>query len=187
MRSLPKPIFSRASLANCFPCVSIATALWQTYGENKNVGILAGHSKAVTSLCWSNSAPSSSPRLISSSADGTLIVWDASTGAKLRRLRGHKGIVNSVSCTRGGREILVSGGDDGRVLLWDPYERTPLDVLDIGYPVTAVAFSDDGGQIYVGGLDNDVHVYDLLRKDIVFSLRGERRKTKCILLAEGRS
>lgn len=127
----------------------------------------------MTSLCWSNSAPSSSPRLFSASADGTLIVWDASTGAKLRRLRGHKGIVNSVSCTRGGREILVSGGDDGRVLLWDPYERTPLDVLEIGYPVTAVAFSDDGGQIYVGGLDNDVHVYDLLRKEIVFSLRGK--------------
>lgn len=134
------------------------TALWQTYGENSNIGVLKGHSKAVTSIAWSPSAPRTSPRLFSASADGTLIVWNASTGAKLRRLRGHKGIVNSVSCTQGGREVLVSGGDDGKVMMWDPQERDPLDVLKVDYPVTAVCFSDDGSQVYVGGLDNDVHV-----------------------------
>jgi Prp8 binding protein len=136
----------------------LLTALWQTYGENNNIGILKDHSKAVTSIAWSPSAPRSSPRLFSASADGTLIVWNAATGAKERRLRGHKGIVNCVSCTRGGREVLVSGGDDGKVMLWDPQERDALDVLNVGYPVTAVCFSDDGSQVYVGGLDNDVHV-----------------------------
>lgn len=147
-------------------------SLWQTYGENSNIGILSGHAKAVTSITWSSSAPQTGPRLFSASADGTLIVWDVLSGAKLRRLRGHKAIVNCVACARGGREVLVSGSDDGTVMLWDPNERDALDVINVGYPVTAVCFSDDGGQVYVGGLDNDVHVYDLMRKEIVFSLRG---------------
>lgn len=179
--------------------------------------MLRGHSKAVTTIAWSPTAPRSSPRLFSGSADGTLIVWDATTGAKLRRLRGHRGIVNSVACTRAGREILVSGGDDGKVCLWDPEDREPLDTIPVSYPVTAVAFSQDGSQVFVGGLDNDIHVsvspfsfprhsasgwailrvctdkacrlslltvgsvlgprvaqvYDLRKKDILYSLRGE--------------
>ena len=85
-------------------------------------------------------------------------MWDPATGEKLRRLRGHKGIVNSVACTRGGREILVSGGDDGQVLLWDPEDKYPLDSIRVGYPVTSVAFSDDGSQVFVAGVDNDIHV-----------------------------
>ncbi|KDN38209.1 putative U5 snRNP-specific 40 kd protein [Tilletiaria anomala UBC 951] len=147
-------------------------SLWETYGENANLTLLQGHSKAVTAICWSPSAPRTSPRLFSASADGTLIVWNPSTGEKLRRLRGHKGIVNSLACTRGGKEILVSAGDDGLVLLWDPEDKYPLDRIEVGYPVTAVEFSDDGSQVFVAGVDNDIHVYDLSRKTILFSLRG---------------
>lgn len=173
--------------------------MWHTYGDNANIGVLAGHSRAVTSVAWSPSAPKSAPRLFSASADGTLIVWDASSGAKLRRLRGHKGIINCVACARGGREVLVSGGDDGKVMLWDPNERDALDVINVGYPVTAVTFSDDGSQIYVGGLDNAIHVsdeichsslahiaiqvFDLFRKEIVFSLRGHTDTITSLSLA----
>ncbi|EPQ28352.1 uncharacterized protein PFL1_04179 [Pseudozyma flocculosa PF-1] len=144
-------------------------SIWNTYGNNENIGQLLGHSKAVTCLCFSTTTPGT---LYSGSADGTLISWSLKTGEKQRRLRGHRGIVNSIASTRSGTEILVSGGDDGRVMLWDPQDKQALDVLNVGYPVTAVAFSDDASQVYVGGLDNDIHIYDLSRKQIVFSLRG---------------
>lgn len=147
-------------------------SIWQTFGENRNIGILSGHAKAVTAITWSPSAAKTEPKLFSSSADATLIVWDVLSGTKLRRLRGHKGIINCIASAPGGREILASGGDDGKVMLWDPNERDVLDVIDVNYPVTAVCFSDDGGQIYVGGLDNEIHVYDLMRKEILFSLKG---------------
>ncbi|CAD6887613.1 unnamed protein product [Tilletia controversa] len=147
-------------------------SLWETLGSNRNVGILQGHAKAVTALTWSPTAPSSAPRLFSASVDGTLIVWSPLKGIKERRLRGHRATVNVVVCTRAGREILASGSDDGKVFIWDPEDRNPLDSIDIGYPVTALAFSDDGNQLYVGSVDNDIHVYDLTKKQVIYSLRG---------------
>lgn len=147
-------------------------SLWETYGSNRNLGILQGHSKAVTAITWSPTVPGSAPRLFSASVDGTLIVWSPLKGVKERRLRGHKATINVVVCTRAGREILASGSDDGKVMFWDPEDKHPLDSIDIGYPVTALAFSDDGNQLYVGGVDNEIHVYDLTKKQIVYSLRG---------------
>jgi Prp8 binding protein len=44
------------------------------------------------------------------------------------------------------------------VHLWDPEDKYPLDTITVGYPVTAVEFSDDGSQVFVSGVDNDIHV-----------------------------
>lgn len=162
-------------------------SIWQTFGDNVNIGILSGHSKAVTSICWSSSAPQSAPRLFSASADGTLIVWDVLSGSKVRRLRGHKAIVNCVACARASDtdegDIIASGGDDGKVMLWSTNERSPLDVISVGYPVTALCFSEDGSQIFVGGLDNQIHSYDLLRKQIIFSLLGHTETITSLVLS----
>lgn len=150
------------------------TAFWETFGENRNIGRLEGHKKAVTAICWSPTAPRSEPRLYSASADSTIIVWNAATGEKVRRFRSHRDVVNCVACTRGSdRELLVSGGSDGWVLLWDPEgDRYPLDRIRVGYPVTSVEFSDDGTHAFVAGLDNEVHAYDLTRRLISFNLQG---------------
>ncbi|TKY84868.1 hypothetical protein EX895_005948 [Sporisorium graminicola] len=156
---------SRIAAASADRTISI----WSVYGECANIGQLKGHSKAVTCVAFSNTM---SDALYSGSADGTIIAWKLTTGEKQRRLRGHRAIVNCVSATRSGPELLVSASDDGRVLIWDPQAKEPLDVLEVGYPVTAVAFSEDSSQIYVGGIDNQVHVYDLTRKTIALTLRG---------------
>lgn len=156
---------SRIAAASADRTISI----WSVYGDCANIGQLQGHSKAVTCLAFSNNI---SDALYSGSADGTIIAWSLTTGEKQRRLRGHRAIVNCVSATRSGPELLVSASDDGRVMIWDPEAKEPLDILEVGYPVTAVAFSDDSSQIYVGGIDNQIHIYDLTRKSIVLSLRG---------------
>ena len=145
-------------------------SLWETYGGNRNIGQLVSHGRAVTTVAW---APAEeTPTLVSGSADNTVIAWNAQTGEKMRRFRGHKGIVNSVACTRSGRTLVASGSDDGRVLLWDLDERHAVDALDLGYPVTAVAFSEDGTQLFVGGVDNAIHAVDLATKQRPYSLRG---------------
>ncbi|SNX82646.1 probable U5 snRNP-specific 40 kD protein (novel WD-40 repeat protein) [Melanopsichium pennsylvanicum] len=157
---------SRIAAASADRTISI----WSVYGQNSNIGQLKGHSKAVTTLSFSNNIPDA---LYSGSADGTIIVWNLATGEKERRLRGHRAVVNCVSAARsGGVELVASGSDDGRIMIWDPQCKEPVDVLEMGYPVTAIAFSEDSSQIYVGGIDNQIHIYDLARRSIALSLKG---------------
>lgn len=65
-----------------------------------------------------------------------------------------------------GVELIVTGGDDGVVKVWEGGEegdKHPVSTFEIGCPVTAVCWSADGSNIYVGALDNEIHVcFDFL-------------------------
>ncbi len=84
---------------------------------------LRGHTGAITALAFNNNGS----RLISSSADGTVRVWDISRGtppALLRVLRGHEGAVNVIAFSDdGGR--LVSAGNDQSIREWNLADPAP--------------------------------------------------------------
>lgn len=101
----------------------------------------------------------------------------------MRRLRGHRGIVNSVACTRCGDGRFASASDDGRVLFWDSESRYPVDVLEFGYPITCVEFSDDASQLFVGGIDNAIHVMDMSTKQRVYSMLGHTNSVASLALS----
>ena len=44
--------------------------------------------------------------------------------------------------------------------------------METEYPVTAVAISEAGNELYSGGIDNDIHVWDLRKKAVAYSLLG---------------
>ncbi|HRS14606.1 MAG TPA: WD40 repeat domain-containing protein, partial [Candidatus Bipolaricaulis sp.] len=56
--------------------------------------------------------------LASGSDDGTIKLWDVTSGTGLRTLTGHTYPVNSVAFSPDGK-TLASGSNDGTVLLWD--------------------------------------------------------------------
>lgn len=76
----------------------------------------------------------------------------------------------------GGRELILTGGDDGIARVFDPEreDKEPVVEFDDGQdvPVTAVAWSSDGNQCFVGGVDNAIKVWDLRKNEIVYTLRG---------------
>jgi WD40 repeat protein len=56
--------------------------------------------------------------LAAASGDGSIQLWETSTGTALGQLTGHRGSVNSVAFTPDGKE-LISGGADTTALVWD--------------------------------------------------------------------
>jgi Prp8 binding protein len=98
------------------------------------------------------------------SADHTLTVTDVTTGEKLRRIRAHREIINTVDRTMAGGsgiELVATGSDDGTVKIWeggDEAKKHPVASFAIGCPVTAVCWSADGNNVYIGAIDNEIHV-----------------------------
>lgn len=79
--------------------------------------------------------------LVAGSSDHTVFLFDLQTGEVLRRFRGHKGVVNSVDVQRGGagRGLIASASDDGTVRVWSEDAKEELEVVELGYPITAVS------------------------------------------------
>ncbi len=136
-------------------------ALWRTYAPNTNYGLLSTlHKAPILDFQWSIF----SSLIYTASADQTLSVTDLTTGQRARKLRAHRGIVNSLDRTlsgAAGMELIASGSDDGTVRVWeggDDGGKQPVAVFEIGCPVTAVCWSADGSNIYAAALDNEIHV-----------------------------
>ncbi|OJJ48085.1 hypothetical protein ASPZODRAFT_130006 [Penicilliopsis zonata CBS 506.65] len=142
--------------------------LWNTYGQCENYGALTGHRGAVLDLQWSRD----SKVLYSASADMTLGSWDLETGQRIRRHVGHEEIINCLDISRRGQELLVSASDDGCVGIWDPRQKEAIDYLETELPITAVAISEAGSEIFSGGIDNTIHAWDLRKKAVAYSMAG---------------
>ncbi|KAF8204572.1 U5 snRNP complex subunit [Pholiota molesta] len=74
-----------------------------------------------------------------------------------------------------GTELLATGSDDGTVKIWEGGEdagKQAVATFEVGCPVTSVCWSADGNSVYIGAIDNEVHVYDLRKSEQVSSLVG---------------
>lgn len=144
------------------------SVLWRTYEQCENYGVLTGHKGAVLDLQWSRD----SRFIFSASADMTIASWDIETGQRIRRHVGHEEVINCLDISKRGQELLVSGSDDGCIGIWDPRQKAALDFIETDFPITAVALSEAGNEIFTGGIDNDIKVWDIRKKAVVYSLTG---------------
>ncbi|CAH7676391.1 WD40-repeat-containing domain protein [Phakopsora pachyrhizi] len=146
--------------------------LWSVYGDEcRNYGVLHGPKGAITSIEFSPLRPLQ--RLYAGSADKTLTTFDLKSGESVRRNRSHGAILNSISVSGvSGHELVASASDDGTIRIWREEDKDCIDLFELGYPLTAVEWSSDGQQLFVGGLDNDIHCFDLRNKKVSLSLRS---------------
>jgi WD40 repeat protein len=85
--------------------------------NGEDVLLLRGHKGAVTHACWSPD-----DRFIATcSVDYTVRIWNSRTGRQMLILKSHFGFVRAVEWASygAGKHYIASGGDDGRVRVWD--------------------------------------------------------------------
>ena len=80
-------------------------------GECTNFNVLKGHGGAVLELAWAWD----SSLLFTASTDKYGAVWDAVTGERLKKFRGHTSFVNSIAATARGPHLACTGSDDATV------------------------------------------------------------------------
>src|SRR4029077_2432087 len=80
---------------------------------------LTGHNGEIYAVCALTL--DGTTLLATASADGTVRIWDPTTGAHLRTLTGHDGEVWSVCpVTDDGTTLLATTGSDETARIWDP-------------------------------------------------------------------
>ena len=113
--------------------------------------------------CYSVDFSPDSTRLAAGIENGTVPIWDVTTGAEVLRLRGHTSCVNCVRFTRDGSR-LITASCDGSVRLWDAVRGREERVLQRQKrPVYSLALRADGLVLATGDDDGIVNMYDMPR------------------------
>jgi WD40 repeat protein len=133
-------------------------------------GQTSGHISGVEAVAALISAPKSGQPalLVSGGTDGTIRLWDVSTGLPVGQpLMGHTGMARALATvlTRDGRTLLASAGQDATVRLWDPADGSAVGLPMTGHngPVSALApvlMPDGRALVASGSLDATVRLWD---------------------------
>jgi WD40 repeat protein len=148
-----------------FTCVC-ATFLWaQTASEFK------GHDNLVYNIAFSNDGKT----FATASFDGTVKIWDYSTGKEIRALKVSKEPVYGVSFNNDG-SVLATCGDDKAIRFWNPKDGKLIKELPKAHAniVQWVAFSPDGKYLASASTDKTVKLWDAKEGKELKSFTGHK-------------
>lgn len=138
---------------------------------NSEIRRFTGHSGAVTGVAWGTGAD----WFVSSSADGTVRVWNTADGSTRSTLTGHAGPVRCVAIDGCGA-CICSGGDDATIRLWEADTGSLIRVLH-GHesPVRCLAVTPDGARLISGSDDQTVRIWELKSGRLLNTLAGHAK------------
>ena len=119
-------------------------------------------------------------KLISASYDGTIKIWDLSSGKVLQTLEGHQRSVNSI-LVFGGK--LISASHDGSIKIWDLSSGKVLQTLD-DHRAMVTSILVFGGKLISASYsyDGSIKIWDLSSGKILQTLEGHQRWVNSILV-----
>lgn len=134
-----------------------ALRVWALDGGEPDIALTAldGHSGPVTSVAYSPDGAF----IASAGAEGSVIIWDATTGAREDMLIGGRGGMNGLAFNPDG-DLIAGVGDDGVLTIW-PVNGDESQRLHAGdNRLVSVAYSPDGALLSAGGDDGALIVWD---------------------------
>ncbi|MBI5497703.1 MAG: WD40 repeat domain-containing protein [Deltaproteobacteria bacterium] len=128
--------------------------------DGAKVGLWGGQGCLLNGVAISRSTyPDGSGMAGTACNDGLARLWNLRTGKAVTALEGHEGEVQAVAfapkATEGDHEM-ISGDNDGKVIVWDVTSKKGRLVLDAGWN-SAVSFSPDNKLIVAAGNDMAAH------------------------------
>jgi WD40 repeat protein len=127
------------------------TSAWSQapYTEKPKLVAQLGHTAPISSVAFSPDGRF----VLTGSWDTTAILWDVTTGKRIKQFWGHYMEVNAISFSPDGQYVLTGARDgSSNVRLWEAATGTEVRKYEVRISeVKTVAFSPDGGFILAGG------------------------------------
>src|SRR5919199_1244106 len=122
-------------------------------------------------------------RLLSSSADKTIKVWDFPTGKEIRTLIGHSSYVNYVILTPDGNK-LVSASADNTIKIWDfSTGKELLTLTGHSSAVKPLAITPDGKKLVSASADNVIKIWDFSTGKEIQTLDGHSSSVNSLVIS----
>lgn len=128
---------------------------------------LRGHKRGVSIVKYSPDGK----WIASCSADATIKIWNAATGALHQTLEGHLAGISAISWGPDSK-VLASGSDDKLIRLWDVEtgKCNPMPLVGHHNYVYSLAFSPKGNMLVSGSYDEAVFLWDVRTARLMRSL-----------------
>ena len=115
---------------------------------------LTGH----TDWIWCLACSSNDERIISSSADGTIRIWNAEPGEIVRELSRGSEWITCVAFSPDEKHI-VSGSSEGTVSIWSVDTGDVNHYKEFNTCICSIAFTPNGGQV-ISVSEEGIHIWD---------------------------
>jgi len=110
---------------------------------------------------WSIAFSPDGKLLAAGAYNGTLRLWDLSTGKQSAVLKGHTSLINNLAFSPDGT-LLATSGVDSTLFVWDVAKESQLAALPIPGQVQSLVFSPDGKTLAYGGTGMSVRLWDTI-------------------------
>ncbi|XP_022251747.1 E3 ubiquitin-protein ligase RFWD2-like [Limulus polyphemus] len=165
--------FAIAGVTKKIKVFDYGTAIMDTIDMHYPVNKMVCNSE-ISCISWSSYHKG---MLASSDYEGTVTIWDAFTGQKIRNFQEHEKRCWSVDFNRVDTKLVASGSDDSRVKLWSTGMDHSVTSLETKANVCCVKFNPESRyHLAFGSADHSVHYYDLRNiKQPLGTFRGHKK------------
>lgn len=138
---------------------------------------LKGHESSISSIASLNRN-----RLVSSSGDKDLVLWDLDNGKIIRTFKGHNDWVNTIAVRCDG--IAVTGSKDNTIKLWNLFQENKSRTIgEFDVCPTAIDFMPEGDRIVCGFYDGTIRIIDMSGYDKPIFLSGHKGAIKSLIVS----